>query len=90
MAKYWVWVPDRGETRDDAKLVDNAHGLGEAAEYYCKHLAGFNGDPFNDLQVRVALQGQEIVRDVQVWVEAEPVFSSSVLADPAQPGGKGE
>ena len=80
---YWAWVPDRGETRADAKRIDAVDGMTDAAEFYCEYLAGFSGDPFESLTVRVEAQGAGgPVRDVRVSVEAVPRFSASLPTEP--------
>lgn len=83
-AIYKCWIPDRGQTIDDARQMEDV-GTREAATYYARRYCGFDGDPFNDIVVRVRCERFE--RDgkwiesgfewnVHVNVRAEPVFEA--------------
>jgi hypothetical protein len=73
-----VWCPERGETIGDARLVGYDGGFSEVAEYYAKYLAGFNGDPFEQITLHVlnARDPEGYTRQVTVTVEVQPVFSA--------------
>ena len=86
MADWKVWCPERGETVDDAKQVGRVDRFREAAEYYAEHLAGFSGDPFEQITLHVLNAGdpEGETRQCTVRVDIEPVFvagSALLLSD---------
>ena len=72
--KLKCWVPDRGETEESASLCFGTD-VQSVATNYAEHFAGFSGDPFDCLTVRVRAE-DNTVWDVEVEVVAEPVFTA--------------
>ena len=82
MRKYLVWCPLRGQTEDDAKLVD-ALSHRDAATYWAENCAGWNGNPFNDITVRVERQGDmpRRVYEIEVDVVPMPLFEAARMRE---------
>lgn len=78
MSQYRVWCPDRGETFADC-IVYPCDDARYAAEQWAQLDAGFDGDPFTQIECIVQRRvgdgwGEPIV--FIVMVESEPVFTA--------------
>jgi hypothetical protein len=74
---YKVWVPDDGETVDDASVItlSLSFGPGGAAEHFAKHYSGWESDPYNTL--KVCVQSEDLtVRMYEIQVEVSPTFTA--------------
>lgn len=86
--KWLAWCPSQGETESTASLriPDALERFSDAAEYFAQYLAGFDGDPFDELDVRVlrTIGEERILGDITVTVRCEPHFSAGGLRDVKQ------
>lgn len=49
---YKCWIPDRGQTVDTGRQMERSSPR-DAAAFYAEMYCGFQGDPFNEITVRV-------------------------------------
>ncbi|GAC1455456.1 MAG: hypothetical protein PVSMB1_04910 [Gemmatimonadaceae bacterium] len=75
---FVVWCPDRGETEENGRRCVGFDAK-SAAEHYAENYAGFSGDPFQEIELRVASVGTERLFRVVVSVEARPEFVAGPL-----------
>ena len=76
--KWHVWAHDRGCTIDEARTIE-ADFADEAAQEFAERHAGFNGDPFDSIELSVKADTSDCVQVFDVTVEAVPHFHVELM-----------
>jgi hypothetical protein len=74
MTKFKCWVPDNGETIDDAKVIADLTVRQAAHEYARQRWDRSSPDYFREIVVRTSDYRSRVV-DVEIYVEAVPEFN---------------